>query len=151
MADKKLQLIDLFSLSDALQMELQLDAANKVRGERPKVVEIPEIGVKMNLKVKVVSSRVSFSTGQARIALILHVQGDLYILATSDRKTGRLNMIVLDQSKTVHKFDRFFEDMPSLKMSELLKMLVSRTAVAAYERGDYDSQWEPMPQLSEAA
>lgn len=127
---------DLFVLSDVMQIELFVSSSGKISGKMSKMVQIPEIGLKLNLSPEVVSSKVTADM----IGIILKVQGNLYTAAIHDRKAGMVAVLVLDQGKLADKLVGFFETYPKNTFSALLNLL-RKGAVAESSKQEYGDLW----------
>lgn len=135
---------DLFPLADALQMELFIGGKNEVTGKVLRPVAIPELGMKINMQLKVLSSRVTTSEREpVRITLLIHVAGQLYMLAQTDLLDNEVSVMLMDGAKLPPRkeLDGFFgRDRRQLKT--LLPMFES-ASVGRFSREHYETVWKP--------
>jgi hypothetical protein len=156
MAGKKktpLQVNDLFALSDALGMPLDLYNNGTITGKLNRTVVIPEISLKMNMEIKVERSMFEWGTKKGtvepRIVLLVHVIGDLYVLAANDRLADEVICMVIDGDKvpryaneTVKQGVLFtFDDMKKQSAEKIIKAFL-KWSVAEFKRGQYDTEWK---------
>jgi hypothetical protein len=143
-AMQKLQPKDLYGLSDALQLELVIRAVDTINGEANRSLAIPGLSVKVALKLVVVSSRTSYGvTGVVMdTGLLLHLRGDLYMLALHDRTENEIHVWVLDGSKGQDKMEEFFERKVTVTLAALVNELSSTCAVASFFRSVHDKDWK---------
>ena len=135
---------DLFPLSDALQMNLRIADQNKatdsITGKNSTAMKMPSIGLAMTIKPQIVSSRVWMGKlGLEHCYLLLKVQGDLYMLATSD-KDGMLTMSLINAMMIADHLEGFFGNNFRSKPNTLAEKL-SKGIVATYVRHVEDKKW----------
>jgi hypothetical protein len=144
---------DLFALSDALGMPLDLYENGKIEGKLSRSVVVPEISLKMNMTPTVVKSKVEWSKKAGKfepiILVLVHVIGDLCLLLANDRNADEVICLVLDGSKmprfksetVMQSAAFFFEDHRKKSVANTMKQFLE-FSVAQFIRGQYDTEWK---------
>ena len=136
-----LNALSLLPLVDALQIELELTRKDRILGKSTEVFKCPEIGLRIRMEPKVVSSRVVLSDigSMARAYVLVHIRGDLHVLGLYDRRGGStLHMAILDGSKLTAKgysTYEFFEKRPDKSQEDDL-LVLKEAIVASFEKSD---------------
>lgn len=148
MADAHMIVSDLFALSDALQMELKLDDKNRVSGSTTRDFDVPSIGLRIRANVKVVSSRaatVPKADKVPEVALLLRVQGQLYLRIRYDPRSLMVDCWVLNQSAMSDRIDGLYELYAKNTMDTLDRKVLMPAAVARFAKSVYRSEWTQLP------
>jgi hypothetical protein len=145
---RNLEVADLFVLSDALQMELKLYPNGSLSGEKTHGVEVPDIGLKMNMKVRVIGWKVSWRSEKGKVSpvigLLLHLHGDLYMAMVNDRKEGELRMLLLNKAteRVQGDINWSLRDCHNKGINVWLKYLHDhKVVVAEFTRQEYGTEW----------
>jgi hypothetical protein len=153
MAKTALMVNDLFALSDALAMPLELFDTGKIEGQLKRAVVIPDISLRMNMEVKVIRSKVEWAKKRGavepKVAMLVHVIGDLFLMMAYDGTSGELICMVIDAAK-IKRFQGettwqgctlFWDDNKKLSVANLMKAYLP-FSVAEFLRGQYDTEWQ---------
>jgi hypothetical protein len=152
-AQTALQINDLFALSDALGMPLDLYENGKIDGKLSRSVVVPEISLKMNMTIRVLKSKIEWGKKKSQfepiILLLVHVHGDLFLLMANDRNGDEVICLVLDGDKMPRFKDEtslqgaafLFEDHRKKSVANIMKAFLEYS-VAQFIRAQYDTEWK---------
>lgn len=153
MGKTALQVNDLFALSDALAMPLDLYENGKIEGKLNRAVVIPDLNLKMNMQVQVLKSKIDWGKKKGAIEpivlLLVHVIGDLLVLMANDRNADEVICMVIDGDKIPRYTNEtslegaafFFNDQSKKTVANIMKAFLE-FSVAEFIRGQYDTEWK---------
>lgn len=125
----------LFSLSDALQMEMTI-SNDTVDGVVQTPVIIPSLGLSIPFPLRIMSNRIERVQGKVGdIAILCKVVGNLQLLAVHEE--GKVHVFMIDKTK-LPKPVMFEQD--KRRLFPILDE-IKDAFVASFMRGDYDQAW----------
>jgi hypothetical protein len=152
MSKTALKIEELFALSDALGMELFLHSDGEIIGGVSRAVSISEIGLKMNIEAKVLWSKIEWGKAKGKIepkiGLMVHIIGDLFVLALNDRPADEVIIMLIDGAQITRFSMETMVQAARNTCIEHEKKALSTIAkgfadwsVAVFKRGQYDMEW----------
>jgi hypothetical protein len=146
---------DLFAMSDALGMELFLHKNGDITGKAARSLSIKEIGLRMNMEPKVIWSKVDWLKDRGQIEPVImvavHVIGDLFLLAVTNKKNSEVVVQVVDggqvkrysQETVLDAVRNTLITMEKKAISTIVKSFAEVT-VAGFTRDQYETAWEKL-------
>ena len=129
----------LYSLADALEIDIVLDGPTHLKGSRKAVMQVFE-GYSPTVVSSVFDSIIDDSAGM--IGVCVQVWGNLNIMCLNDRRAQKLSLFVYDRTKVVQGSDPFGAFWSRKNTYAFLGPCIK----GVYWRSIYDTEWAKMEQ-----